>query len=232
MLELLRNMGGSGSRCSVTTGWPSSVVAHVDGAPDAGRRPVTGFDAAVWDGAGARPGTGRRGAAVGDPRRGSSSASCPSPKRPACASRCTRTTRRSRRVRGSAGSSARSTRTTASSSWHQPGQRDDDVPGERRADDGRSPGGDPALRRAGPHPLRPLPRRPRDAGALRRDVRRRRPDRHGRLHPGLPRERASTHRSAPTTPRARGRQLDVPDTRRSAGSTRSATCRASSPALS
>ena len=73
------------------------------------------------------------------------------------------------------------------------------------------------VRLAGTDSLRPLPRRPRNSRAIRRDVRRRRPDRHGRLHPRVSRLRGG--RAAPHRPftRAHGRQLDrrrIPDARR------------------
>ncbi len=83
----------------------------------------------------------------------------------------------------------------------EPRERDDDVPGQRRADDRRPPGGDPPLRRSGPDPLRPLPRRPRHARAAswRRSSTRARPT---WPRASAPTSRpASTRRCAPTTRR-------------------------------
>ena len=68
-------------------------------------------------------------------------------------------------------------------------QRDHDVPGELRADDRRPAGRDPRVRKPREDPLRPLPGRPRDARALRRDLPRPGADRHARLHEGVRRRR-------------------------------------------
>ena len=65
---------------------------------------------------------------------------------------------------------------------------------------------------------------------LRRDVRRRRPDRHGRVHPRVPRRgrrRAAAHR--PLADRSRATRRSCRAIRRSAACTRSATSRACSP---
>ena len=62
------------------------------------------------------------------------------------------------------------------------------------------PGGDPALRQAGQDLLRALPRRAGHAGEVRRDLPRRRQDRHARLHGGLPRRRLRG--GLPSRPRA------------------------------
>ena len=71
----------------------------------------------------------------------------------------------------------------------QPPQRDDHVPGELRAHDRRPARRDPGVRTPREDPLRPLPGRPRDARALRRDLPRPGADRHARLHEGIRRRR-------------------------------------------
>ena len=111
----------------------------------------------------------------------------------------------------------------------QPGERDDTVPGQRSADDRRPPVRDPALRARGADPLRALPRRSRHAGAIRRDVRRRGADRHGRVCPGLPRRRRRRATPNRSFARADGRRLgSCRAIRRSRGSTPSGTSRGSS----
>ena len=93
----------------------------------------------------------------------------------------------------------------------EPGERDDDVPGQRGADDRRSPGSDPPLRQRGPHPLRPLPRRPRHARATsrRRSSTTARPTWRRAFVPTS--RQAWTHHFAPTTRRrSRATRLLVP----------------------
>ena len=149
VLELLRTMGRLGIHVwcynwMAVVPWSRTSTAL----PTRGGATATGFDLAI---VGRRPGragsAGGRAAAVGDARAGSSSGSSRWRRSPACGSRCTQTIRRCRRLRGigriirTIDAYDRVFELPAESS-----ERHDDVPGERRLDDGRPSRGDSALR--------------------------------------------------------------------------------------